>query len=81
MKTILLAAAVFCVMFQSLTVWLMYPTSDIHHFVMPLFWKQNQTVLPFPVYDSRLIGVVFLSEALCLPGYPYAHTAPMFSPV
>jgi hypothetical protein len=76
---ILIAAALVCVIFQTLTAWLMYPTSDIYHFVMPLFWRQNQTVLPFPAYDPRLIGVVFLSEALCLPGYLYAHTAAMFS--
>jgi hypothetical protein len=64
--------------FQTVTACLMYPMSDIYHFVMPLFWTQNHTLLPFPAYDPRLIGVVFASEALCLPGYMFAHTAALF---
>ena len=61
------------------TGWMMFPMeTDIYHFTMPLFWKQHATILPFPAFDARLIGVVFASEGLGFPGYLYLGSPLMF---
>jgi hypothetical protein len=53
--------------------WLILPFGDCYHFEMPLFWIQNQSALPFPVHNPRIVSLSLLGEALALPGFLYAR--------
>ncbi len=75
----MLAAAMVAIAIGCATSLSTYPMTDDYHFAMPLFWKQHASILPFPSYDPRLIGVTFASEGLALPGYLYARTGAMFA--
>jgi hypothetical protein len=50
------------------------PFGDVYHYDMPLFWRQNQSILPFPVPNPRVVAVSFASEAISLPGYIYVQS-------
>lgn len=54
------------------------PISDIYHFEMPLYWRQNHSIAPFPIDDPRIVTVAFVGEALALPGYLYTNSGVMF---
>lgn len=57
--------------------WAMVPFGDPYHQEMPLFWIQNRSALPFAVQDPRIVSLSFLTEAVSLPGYLYAHSPSM----
>ena len=50
------------------------PHGDLYHYEMPLFWKQNASILPFPAHNPRITATAFLAEGLLLPGYLYARS-------
>ncbi len=54
------------------------PYGDFYHFAMPLFWRQEASVLPFPSTSPRVTGLAFSSEALCLPGILYVNSWVIF---
>jgi len=74
LSVLLLAVAVASVIGSAGAGMLIYPMTDIYHYTMPLFWKQHASMLPFPCYDPRLIGVVFGSEGVCFPGFLYLNS-------
>jgi hypothetical protein len=75
----MLAAALVAITIGCATSIRTYPMTDDYHFAMPLYWMQHASILPFPSFDPRLIGVTFASEGLAFPGYLYARTGAMFA--
>ena len=77
----ILSLAAASVLASSLVASFTYPFGDIYHYTMPLFWRQHASILPFPVHDPRVIGVVFGSEGVCFPGFLYARSGAICSVV
>lgn len=73
MCVVILLFSIFCLGTACLIGWLMIPFGDSYHHEMPLFWIQNKSILPFPIHNPRVISLAFLTEAVALPGYMYAH--------
>lgn len=74
LEALMLALAVVSVIASAVTGGLIYPFTDIYHYTTPLFWKQHASILPFPAYDPRLIGIVFGSEGVCFPSFLYLRS-------